>query len=191
MQDIGTRFLIAMGIVWLGFNLIALGMTENGSNHRWNPMWQFMSGFLDIEWMVMKGILIVALIGFAIFIGIRVISLVNEVKAEMIEESKSKYNETFRSNINDHTYAVTAKPRETSEPKKEPLMFYEVPMSVRAPEEPKPIPRALTPEELKQKAIIKSWEENNHDSTNQRPRNFIQSFKIRNPIERTSRRIIL
>ena len=153
MQDIGTRFLIAVGMIWLGFNLIALGMTENGSNHRWNPMWQFMSGFLDFEWMAIKGILIVALIGVAIFTGIRVTSLIKEVKAEMVEESKPKYNETFRSNSNDRAYAVTAKPRETSEPEKEPLTFYEVPMSVRAPQEPKPIPRALTPEELKQKAI--------------------------------------
>ena len=52
MQDIGTRFLIAVGIIWLGLNLIALEMTENGSNRRWNPMWQFMAGFLDLEWIV-------------------------------------------------------------------------------------------------------------------------------------------
>ena len=153
MQDIGTRFLIAIGIIWLGFNLIALGMTESGSNHQWNPMWQFMSGFLDLEWMIFKGILAVALVGAAIFIGIRVTSLINEVKAEERRNAIPKYDEPFRSNRNDHTYPVTAKPRETLEPKKEPLTFYEVPMSVRAPETPKPIPRALTPEELKQKAI--------------------------------------
>jgi len=121
MQDIGTRFLIAVGMIWLGFNLIALGMTENGSNHRWNPMWQFMSGFLDFEWMAIKGILIVALIGFAIFTGIRFTSLINEVKAEERANFKLKYDESIRSNRIDHNYAVTAKPRETWETRIEPL----------------------------------------------------------------------
>ena len=147
MQDIGTRFLIAVGMIWLGLNLIALGMTENGGNQKWNPMWQFMSGFLDLEWMILKGILVVALISAAVFIGIRVTALTNEMKAEERKNSIPRYDEPFQSNRNDHAYPVTAKPRETLEPKKEPASFYEVPISARAPETPKPTPRALTAEE--------------------------------------------
>ena len=138
----------------VGFNFVGFGMIENGSNTRRNPVWGFVGGVMDLELYVLKVFLwVVAGVGALIIVG-KVVSIVIEALNGTREEREAR-RISYESNRREasSTKRTKAIGAQFPEPKPAPLFSYEVPDSVRALPEPKPVPRAPTPEELKEKAI--------------------------------------
>ena len=154
MQNIGMRFLIAVLFVWIGINLVAYGMTENGTASNQNPVWRMMKGFLDFEWEIGKGILYLAGFGLVIFIIMLIVTSVTKEPSDAKIVTPRYKSESFKSSV--------SVPQAQNSTDRSPILkdenppvqkSYLISTSVLPEEFPEPKPRALTPDELKKKAI--------------------------------------
>ncbi len=154
MEDLSKRFLAAVAFFVVGFNFVGFGMIENGSNTRSNPVWGFVGGVMDLEVYVLKIFACVAAGAIGLFIVGKVVGIVVEALNGTREEREAR-RISYESNRREASSTKKSKTigEQFPEPKPAASFSYEVPDSVRAIPEPKPIPRASTPEELKEKAI--------------------------------------
>ena len=154
MGDLSKRFLAAVAFFVVGFNFVGFGMIENGSNRRSNPVWGFVGGAMDLELYVLKIFLwVIAGVGALIIVG-KVVGIVNEALNGTREEREAR-RISYESNRREafSTKKTNDPGDQFPERKPVPLFSYEVPDSVQVLPEPLPVPRAATPEELKEKAI--------------------------------------
>lgn len=149
------RAIGALIIFVVGLNVIYFGCLENGSNHRGNPTWGFLSGFAQLEvWLIYAlGIAALGWFGVQALVGIRESiddaeeRQAGRVRERMLESARAEYRrddekrEAFAKQMREEAdayYAAEAKLR----PKPAPVE------STPVPEKPKPSPRSL-----KEKAI--------------------------------------
>ena len=55
-----NRFLLTIGFLVGGLNLIWFGCQYNGSNNRRNPIWGFIDGFVEFEKYILYAVLVLA-----------------------------------------------------------------------------------------------------------------------------------
>lgn len=154
MQNIGMRFLLSVLFVLGGINFIAFAMEGNGSADPRNPSWRFFGGFLDFEATLIKGIFylagarivaaLVVVIAMAIFSG----SKTEPVKAAPIEEKDDSFSEHLRKQ-DAHQEQIRAQ----ESAKSADINTQWISNTVNPTPFPIPVPRTITPEELKKKAI--------------------------------------
>ena len=147
MQNIAERFVIMVLMIWIALNIVSFGMMFNGSANRWNPVWGFFGGFLELEWTIVKFLLVAALAAAVIFVVMWIFVNVTKEpkKAEEIYYSRSTYEESREPRFEQPEPHPSEKPP--------PEKSYTIPASELHVKKPEPEPRELTPEELKQKAI--------------------------------------
>ena len=154
MQNIGMRFLLSVLFVLGGINFIAFAMEGNGSADPRNPSWRFFGGFLDFEATLIKGIFylagagivaaLVVVIAMSVFSG----SKTEPVKAAPLEEKDDSFNEHLRKQE-----AHQAQSRAQEIAKSADLTPQSPSNTVNPKPLPKPVPRLITIDELKKKAI--------------------------------------
>jgi hypothetical protein len=143
-----TRFWLSVLFFLGGMNVIAFAMIGNGYNSLRNPVWQMLGGFLDLERDALKLVACLALFGIVVFVVMFVIPEIwnfFQSKSESVLPIKTS---TYQFTPN---YELPKKENKPMAPVIE--RHQENPVTALPAKKQVIIPRKLTPEELKKKAI--------------------------------------
>lgn len=154
MEAFLKRLGISIIFFSLGMHGIGYGIAINGGAGRWNPVWRFMQSYYDFEWGVVRLILIVAGAGVGLFGLVVLVTNIHESMAESriraTEEEKRRRRIEARSREDawERSQAARAQGPAHRAPGARPSAAIR-----QVPEIPAPVPRKLTADELRKRAI--------------------------------------
>lgn len=151
MEDFFKRLAAAIIFFALGMHGIGYGMMANGGAHRSNPVWRLMQEYYDFEWGVVRFILIVAGIAGGLFaLMVAFTSIKDCAEAARVRSEEEEKRQRIKKFELERIKSQTGR---GEWPRSQAHGAQLLPATAQTPVAPAPVPKKLTPDELRQRAI--------------------------------------